>query len=101
MGITGDCEFVCLDGPSVVVRLTGRFWHEKSAVREKQWCARRGGWCCEWGLERKMRCAEKSTRRGRDKKESERREGPRDTENFVEERARSAKNEPEISIGLV
>eukprot|EP00752_Nemacystus_decipiens_P014769 g13148.t1 len=32
VGITGDCEFVCLDGPSVVVRLTGRFWHEKSTV---------------------------------------------------------------------
>ncbi|CAN0195847.1 unnamed protein product, partial [Scytosiphon promiscuus] len=32
VGITGDCEFVCLDGPSVVVRLTGRFWHEKSSV---------------------------------------------------------------------
>lgn len=34
VGITGDCEFVCLDGPSVVVRLTGRFWHEKSTVSE-------------------------------------------------------------------
>ncbi|CAN0081503.1 unnamed protein product [Ectocarpus sp. 4 AP-2014] len=32
VGITGDCEFVCLDGPSVVVRLTGRFWHEKTTV---------------------------------------------------------------------
>lgn len=42
VGITGDCEFVCLDGPSVVVRLTGRFWHEKSAVREKQGCTE--GW---------------------------------------------------------
>lgn len=40
VGITGDCEFVCLDGPSVVVRLTGRFWHEKSSVRyghRKSW----------------------------------------------------------------
>lgn len=36
MGITGDVEFVCLDGPSIVVRLTGRFWHEKSAVRMNQ-----------------------------------------------------------------
>lgn len=36
VGITGDCEFVCLDGPSVVVRLTGRFWHEKSSVRDEQ-----------------------------------------------------------------
>lgn len=32
VGITGAVEFVELDGPSVVVRLTGRFWHERSTV---------------------------------------------------------------------
>ncbi|CAM9926274.1 unnamed protein product [Ascophyllum nodosum] len=32
VGITGDVEFVGLEGPTAVVRLTGRFWHEKSTV---------------------------------------------------------------------
>ena len=32
VGITGRLEFVELDGPIVVVRLSGRFWHKRSDV---------------------------------------------------------------------
>ena len=32
VGITGAVEFVELDGPSVVVRFTGRFWHARADV---------------------------------------------------------------------
>jgi hypothetical protein len=32
VGITGAVEFVEVDGPTVVVDLTGRFWHEKRVV---------------------------------------------------------------------
>ncbi|KAL1525160.1 hypothetical protein AB1Y20_020031 [Prymnesium parvum] len=32
VGITGKVEFVELDGPVVVVRLAGRFWHQRSDV---------------------------------------------------------------------
>uniref|UniRef100_A0A7S2W728 NIF system FeS cluster assembly NifU C-terminal domain-containing protein n=1 Tax=Eucampia antarctica TaxID=49252 RepID=A0A7S2W728_9STRA len=32
VGITGGVDFVELDGPSVVLRLKGRFWHERSTV---------------------------------------------------------------------
>ena len=32
VGITGEVDFVALDGPTVVLRLSGRFWHEKSTV---------------------------------------------------------------------
>ena len=35
VGITGAAEFVELDGPSVVVRLRGRFWHKRSTVLER------------------------------------------------------------------
>lgn len=35
VGITGGVSFVELDGPSVVVRLTGRFWHRREDVLER------------------------------------------------------------------
>ena len=35
VGITGAVEFVELDGPSVIVRLTGRFWHKRADVVER------------------------------------------------------------------
>ena len=35
VGITGLVEFVELDGPMLVVRLTGRFWHQRSRVVER------------------------------------------------------------------
>ena len=35
VGITGAVEFVDLEGPSVVVRFTGRFWHARAAVLER------------------------------------------------------------------
>ena len=38
VGITGLVEFVELDGPTVVVRLKGRFWHQRSRVVERVSC---------------------------------------------------------------
>ena len=35
VGITGVVEFVELDGPMLVVRLKGRFWHQRSRVVER------------------------------------------------------------------
>ena len=32
VGITGGVDFVELDGPTVVLRLHGRFWHERTTV---------------------------------------------------------------------
>lgn len=32
VGITGEVEFVELSGPTVVLRLKGRFWHERATV---------------------------------------------------------------------
>lgn len=32
VGITGGVDFVELDGPTVVLRLQGRFWHERNTV---------------------------------------------------------------------
>ena len=35
VGITGGVDFVELDGPSVVVRLKGRFWHQRTTVLDR------------------------------------------------------------------
>lgn len=32
VGITGDAELASLDGPIVVLRLKGRFWHKRADV---------------------------------------------------------------------
>mmetsp|Transcript_19489 Transcript_19489/g.25249 ORF Transcript_19489/g.25249 Transcript_19489/m.25249 type:complete len:135 (+) Transcript_19489:19-423(+) len=32
VGITGKVDFVELEGPTVILRLSGRFWHERSLV---------------------------------------------------------------------
>jgi hypothetical protein len=32
VGITGAVDFVDMDGPSVILRLKGRFWHERTTV---------------------------------------------------------------------
>jgi len=32
VGITGGVDYVELDGPVVVLRLKGRFWHERTTV---------------------------------------------------------------------
>jgi hypothetical protein len=35
VGITGGVDFVELDGPCVVIRLKGRFWHQRTTVLER------------------------------------------------------------------
>ena len=35
VGITGRVELVELDGPVMVVRFTGRFWHARASVLER------------------------------------------------------------------
>eukprot|EP00522_Entomoneis_paludosa_P012093 CAMPEP_0172445188 /NCGR_PEP_ID=MMETSP1065-20121228/5099_1 /TAXON_ID=265537 /ORGANISM="Amphiprora paludosa, Strain CCMP125" /LENGTH=193 /DNA_ID=CAMNT_0013195987 /DNA_START=8 /DNA_END=589 /DNA_ORIENTATION=+ len=35
VGITGGVDYVELDGPCVVIRLKGRFWHERSTVLDR------------------------------------------------------------------
>ena len=35
VGITGALEFVELDGPIIVVRLKGRFWHQRAVVVDR------------------------------------------------------------------
>ena len=32
VGITGEVELASLDGPIVVIRLKGRFWHKRADV---------------------------------------------------------------------
>jgi hypothetical protein len=32
VGITGGMDYVDMDGPSVIIRLKGRFWHERTTV---------------------------------------------------------------------
>ena len=35
VGITGGVDYVGLDGPSVIIRLKGRFWHQRTTVLER------------------------------------------------------------------
>lgn len=35
VGITGGVDFVEMDGPTVVVRLKGRFWHQRTTVLDR------------------------------------------------------------------
>lgn len=35
VGITGGVDYVDMDGPTVVVRLKGRFWHERTTVLDR------------------------------------------------------------------
>jgi|UPI000581A226 hypothetical protein len=35
VGITGGVDYVDLDGPSVILSLKGRFWHQRTAVLER------------------------------------------------------------------
>lgn len=35
VGITGGVDFVELDGPCVVIRLKGRFWHQRTTVLDR------------------------------------------------------------------
>jgi hypothetical protein len=35
VGITGGVDYVDLDGPIVILRLKGRFWHTRSTVLER------------------------------------------------------------------
>lgn len=35
VGITGGVDFVEFDGPSIVLRLKGRFWHERATVLKR------------------------------------------------------------------
>lgn len=35
VGITGGVDYVEMDGPTVVIRLKGRFWHTRPAVLDR------------------------------------------------------------------
>jgi hypothetical protein len=35
VGITGGVDYVELDGPTVTVRLKGRFWHQRTTVLDR------------------------------------------------------------------
>jgi hypothetical protein len=35
VGITGGVDYVDMDGPTVIIRLKGRFWHTRATVLER------------------------------------------------------------------
>ena len=35
VGITGGVDFVEMDGPTVLIRLKGRFWHQRTTVLDR------------------------------------------------------------------
>lgn len=35
VGITGGVDYVDMDGPTVIIRLKGRFWHTRTTVLER------------------------------------------------------------------
>lgn len=35
VGITGGVDFVDFDGPTVILRLKGRFWHQRTTVLDR------------------------------------------------------------------
>jgi hypothetical protein len=35
VGITGGVDFVDFDGPSIILKLKGRFWHERKTVLDR------------------------------------------------------------------
>eukprot|EP00542_Grammatophora_oceanica_P017716 CAMPEP_0194037494 /NCGR_PEP_ID=MMETSP0009_2-20130614/9845_1 /TAXON_ID=210454 /ORGANISM="Grammatophora oceanica, Strain CCMP 410" /LENGTH=163 /DNA_ID=CAMNT_0038679677 /DNA_START=247 /DNA_END=738 /DNA_ORIENTATION=- len=35
VGITGGVDFVAMDGPSIILRLKGRFWHQRTTVLDR------------------------------------------------------------------
>ena len=35
VGITGGVDYCFLDGPTVVIKLKGRFWHQRTTVLER------------------------------------------------------------------
>ena len=35
VGITGGVDYVDMDGPTVIIRLKGRYWHQRTAVLDR------------------------------------------------------------------